>query len=217
MLFSLNDIRRFSIVAGDNTYPVDDVFVDLNTWSVTYVSVDLGGFLNAETVLIGLDKLGQPDATERSWAAEINEDMLRAAPNWDEATGVLPETGQGVLLAKSGDAQGAGAKVTPLGRASRIHNLPIMGTDGEIGKQDDFLFDAESGKISHIVIDNGRVLPGRQLVVDVESVRRLAADGTHFVVNIDSKTLNDAPQIEETDLASRSWIEMIRSYYQLPI
>jgi hypothetical protein len=58
--------------------------------------------------------------------------------------------------------------IRPLVLANSLHGFHVHGTDGPVGRIDDFYFSDESWKIRHVVIDVGRWLPGRKVLVAPE-------------------------------------------------
>ena len=54
------------------------------------------------------------------------------------------------------------------------------------------------------------------MVLPYDLLKHRTDDGTAKVVmDVTEKVLNDAPPLEHFDLVNRSWLDALRSYYQL--
>jgi hypothetical protein len=54
--------------------------------------------------------------------------------------------------------------------AKRMHKFEIAASDGRIGAIDDFYFDDERWAIRYVVVDTGRWVPGRQVLISLLSI-----------------------------------------------
>ena len=93
----------------------------------------------------------------------------------------------------------------------------VFGSDGELGRINDILFDKDSHALTHLVIDNLRMEIGRERIVPIEKLRYEAEQETHIVLDLTSTEINDAPRLQRTDTLEPERIEALRNYYKLPI
>jgi hypothetical protein len=54
----------------------------------------------------------------------------------------------------------------------QMKTFEIVATDGRIGAVDDFYFDDERWAIRYVVVDTGRWLPGRRVLISPLSIDR---------------------------------------------
>jgi uncharacterized protein YrrD len=116
----------------------------------------------------------------------------------------------------------AEAKVAAFQRATfwigaEVAGQDDTGRDEVLGSVDDLLLDASTLRLTHVVIDNGKVLAGRQLAVPYEKVLTMSDMPHQLRMQLTASTLEKGPQIETMDGVDRHWLDTLRTYYQLPL
>jgi hypothetical protein len=231
----MTNMLRYAATAEDARFPLREIFFDPDAGTLRYVALDVGGWFDRREVIVSARLMGAPDAASRTWPVDISPDAIKDAPEWSD-----PKVLEQMQLASSPPiivgpygAHFAGAlplernaaqsdpdapgnlKVEGLERLNDWVGLPVFGQNGEVGTLIDFLFDPETGKVAHMVIDTGGFFSAQQMVVPFDLLRDRAEDGTHVVIEVTEKTLRDAPPLEHFDKVSRSWLDTLRAYYQL--
>lgn len=72
----------------------------------------------------------------------------------------------------------------------------IHATDGDIGKVHDFMFDDHTWTIRYLVIDTGRWLPGRKVLISPESVTHSDWENRAFSLNLTKEQIKESPRID---------------------
>ncbi len=93
-----------------------------------------------------------------------------------------------------------GPDVDTLDRATSWLGKPVFGADGEMGIVADIGFDADSMNVTHIVVDNDKLLTSRQAVFPISALRHRAGTEGHFVLNAHVADMESAPTPEEVGL-----------------
>lgn len=234
MLLSIGDLTRFTATTKDASFPIKDVFFSLSDRDLSYLVIDTGSWFETDTVLVSSRLITGVSTDNREIALETDEATIRSAPRWQDdqsssldafppiVVGPFGNTISPLMLAsmarKAPDATTAGDALTQrLDRFSEVDGIDVFGRDGELGRVVDLLLSPKIHEITHLVVDNGKVLAGRQLIVPIEKLRHQAAQDTHLVLNLTSSELANAPQMEYADRLNRNWIDALRSYYQLPV
>ncbi|WP_224825071.1 PRC-barrel domain-containing protein [Cognatishimia sp. MH4019] len=213
-----------------------DVFFSIADGTLAFLLVDTGSWLQSDTVLISSKMISDISIEDRSIELDITAAQLEAAPVWKEDDTIFLDAMPPVVVGPFGntispammaalirqrrqeqDSSVAEELIDDLDQFTTIQGTDVFGTDGELGNLVDFLMTPEERKITHMVIDNGNVLPGRQLVIPLEKLRHKAAQDTHLVLDLTSSELADAPQLEAINRVNRNWLDDLRSYYGLPI
>ncbi len=231
----MTDMLRYTATAKDVGFPLTEVFFDSDEGVLRYVAIDVGGWFERREVIVSSRLMGEPDETTRTWPVEISPAAIEGAPEWSDPKslalmpiGSVPPIMVGPLGGHFGglppldrnavpadiDAPG-NLKVDGFERLNDWVGLPAFGRSGEVGTLIDFLFDPGTGRISHLVIDTGKFLAARQMVVPFDLFRYLAKGGTHVVMEVTEKVLRDSPPLEHFDKVNRSWIDSLRAYYKL--
>ena len=233
--FAMTDMLRYSATAKDASFALTELFFEPEAGEMRFVALDVGGWFERREVIVSARLMGTPDDATRTWPVEITPDAVKDAPEWSDPqflaqmpiasippitvgpyggrfAGALPSDADADNV--ESDAPG-NLKVEGFERLNDWVGLPVFGTEGDLGTLIDFLFDPESGNLSHLVIDTGGFLSARQMVVPYDLLRHLASGGTHVVINATEKLLREAPPLEHFEKVNRAWLDTLRSYYQL--
>jgi sporulation protein YlmC with PRC-barrel domain len=233
--FAMTDMLRYSATAKDASFALTEIFFEPELGEMRFVALDVGGWFERREVIVSARLMGTPDDTTRTWPVEITPEAVKSAPEWSDPkflaqmpiasippitvgpyggrfAGAIPSD----VEAELGDPDTPGnLKVEGYERLNDWVGLPVFGTQGEVGTLIDFLFDPETGHLSHLVVDTGGFLSAQQMVVPYDLLRHLASGGTHVVIDATENLLREAPPLEHFDHVSRSWLDTLRSYYQL--
>lgn len=99
---------------------------------------------------------------------------------------------------------------------SDLNGFAICARDGEIGEVDDFYFDDESWAIRNLVVDTGKWLPGRKVLISPISLGKADRTNQRLVVDLSMKQIEDSPGIETDKPVSRQYETSYYDYYGYP-
>lgn len=93
---------------------------------------------------------------------------------------------------------------------------PIEAVDGSIGKTKDFLFDDRHWRLRYIVVDTGKWLPGRKVLISPLHAKQpeLGWQGKHFPVNLTKEQIEKAPDLREDAPVSAQYEEEYARHYE---
>ena len=98
----------------------------------------------------------------------------------------------------------------------QLQRYAIRATDGDIGQVDDFLFDDRRWTIRYLVVDTGKWLPGRRVLIAPRAIVR-AEDATGaLVLDLTRDRVRDSPDIDTAQPVSRQQEVAFHSYYGYP-
>jgi hypothetical protein len=233
--FAMTHMLRYSAKAEDATFPVTELFFDPDQGLLRYVALDVGGWFDRREVIVAERLMGEPDNASRAWPVDISPKSVKNAPEWTDPA-VMQNTSLSAMpplmvspfgghfagtavsdeLQKQDVPESEGnLKVDGFERLNDWIGLPLIGQDGDVGTLIDFLFEADTGRLTHLVIDTGGMLAAQQVVVPYDLLTGLSDDGSHATVKLTAKLIREAPPLEHFDEINRSWIDALRSYYQL--
>lgn len=221
MLQSLTDLMERRLHVADRKVRADEAFFDPTDRRLRYLAVDIGGWFDIREVIVSADLLIPPEAEGDRWSLRLDEATLEAAPRWGahgmdapmDLTGWPPiivgpfgGTYAPMLLYEQmvAERDGAAGDVPPeegsgdalvyrLERATEWLGMPAFGTDGELGRVEDILFDDETLALSRLVLGSGGLFSHRAGEVPVSTVRHMARQGTHLVLDISSGDVLQPP------------------------
>lgn len=234
MLHSVSDLMRYRARVEGDSQKVTELFFSRDDWGVAWLGLDIGGLMENRQVICSVRILGDPDSASRSVDVNASWREIEEAPRWTpEEMRLAPEDAAnlvGPIGMSAGPLFLASTERTPersdreAERVERRFDRATMwigggawGDDGQLGKVDDLLYDPRSMRVTHLVIDNGNILPGRQLVVPVETVTGFSDENRAARLSLTDSQLEEAPQIETVDEIDRHWVDVLRTYYQLPV
>jgi hypothetical protein len=221
MLQSLTDLMERRLHVADRKIRADEVFFDPRDRRLRYLAVDIGGWFDIKEVIVAADLLVAPAEGRDHWSLRLDEAALEAAPRWGERgmdapvdltawppiiVGPFGGTYAPMLLYEQVVAQGrdAGQSEPPeegsgdalvyrLERATEWLGTLAFGTDGELGRVEDILFDEATLTLARLVLGSGGLFSHRAGAVPVSAVRHMARQGTHLVLDISTAEVEQPP------------------------
>ena len=100
--------------------------------------------------------------------------------------------------------------------AKQMKKFEIVATDGRIGSIDDFYFDDERWAIRYVVVDTGRWLPGRRVLISPLSISRTEWNEQRLLLSISRDQVKDSPGIDTHQPVSRRQERDYLDYYGYP-
>ncbi len=99
---------------------------------------------------------------------------------------------------------------------SQIVSASVNATDGEIGHVASAFFDDQSWAIRYLVVDTGKWLPGREVLISPYSVKESLADDNDIYVSLTRKQVEGSPDIDTHKPVSRQHEIEYSNYYAFP-
>ncbi|HZR36168.1 MAG TPA: PRC-barrel domain-containing protein [Nevskia sp.] len=103
-----------------------------------------------------------------------------------------------------------------LRRIRSLPGLPIVATDGEIGKLKDVYFDDLHWAVRYLVVDTGGWLAGRKVLISPYSVSRIDWEGGGVELRLRKQQVQDSPDIDTDKPVSRQYETDFMRYYGYP-
>jgi len=100
--------------------------------------------------------------------------------------------------------------------ASDLKGYSLSAKDGEIGRVEDLYFDDQKWTIRYIVVDTGRWLPGRKVLISPCSIGRADRDNQLIEINLNKQRIENSPSIESDKPVSRQYETIYHDYYGFP-
>lgn len=97
-----------------------------------------------------------------------------------------------------------------------IINYKISAKDGEIGRCKDFLFDERFWAVRYMVLDTGKWLPGKKVVISPIALKEPDWKNSRFPVNLTKKEIEHGPLLEEHAPVSMEYEKEYFQYHSWP-
>jgi hypothetical protein len=98
-----------------------------------------------------------------------------------------------------------------------LHGYAIHAQDADIGKVHDFLFHGDSWVIRYLVVDTGRWLPGRKVLLATPALGKPNWEHSTFPVALTREQVEKAPDIDTAQPLSREQEAALHAYYGWPV
>lgn len=104
-----------------------------------------------------------------------------------------------------------------LRRISKLMGYKMAATDGEIGRVHDFFFDDQAWVTRYLVVDTGRWLPGRRVLLAPEALGHPDAEARTFAVSLTREQIENSPPVaEDKPVSQQQEIELYRYFSWTP-
>lgn len=90
----------------------------------------------------------------------------------------------------------------------------VLGTDGELGAANDFLFDDAEWKTRYLVVDTGTFFPGRKVLIPSSGLSEPQWSARTFPVNLTTEQIKNSPTVENDLPVSRQHEEAVFEHFQ---
>lgn len=204
---------------------VRDVYFEDGQWLVRYLEVDTSHWLLDRHVLLAPTAVQSLDQEHGRIHVSLTREQVRNSPDIDSHKPVsrqhqmpLHEYFQWPLQSPDGVWEGAelaaelhklmietrGQEVTvPLPEQDDPHlwsvralsHYGLQGTDGDLGRVDDFLVHPDAWTIRHIVVAGRSPLQGKSFLVPVDRITGISWDARRIRVTLGSETIGGLPRL----------------------
>lgn len=96
---------------------------------------------------------------------------------------------------------------------SEIIGYHMMAMDGEIGKAHDFLFDDQKWTVRHLVVDTGKWLPGRRVLIAPEGLGQADWEKQLLTVSLTKNKIENSPTVDTDKPVSRQQEIELQRYF----
>lgn len=216
MLYGLTGIRNFHLKAKDGEVGLcDDILFDDRDWSVLYMVVLLRTWLPGRKFLIPHEAFGRLDREK----AEINLDLTMAEIKKAEpleahpplamqrrgefarlfliASGCLPTDANLSGKDESTDDGTEPNEAQHLRSAKELSRYKVAAIDGDCGYVQDLLASDEDDEIRYLVVDLGRWIKKRAVMVPPEWISSVDWDNRQINLNRNKETIKKQPLYEQ--------------------
>lgn len=84
-----------------------------------------------------------------------------------------------------------------------VNGYAIEATDGKMGDIEDMIIDDETWKLHYIVVDTSKLLPSKDVLVPLESVKSILYNGSTVTVDMTKEALKNQPVFTSVEELSR--------------
>src|SRR5919109_4158984 len=176
----MHDFEGDAVIAADGEIgSLADAYFDDERWKLCYLVVDIGRWLPGRKVLVAPQAMVQDDESVMRLA--LTRDEVRRSPGIDADPPVW-------ALLEQARAEGQHYR-----SGREVAGYSIRAADGEIGHVADFIVDDADWTITGVVVDTGKWLPGKRVVVPPQAVEAIDAQAQTVRVRLSRQEIERAP------------------------
>lgn len=176
MLISAEDIRGYTLQGRDGGFgKIRDLIFNDGDWRIRFAVVDTGGLLDRHEVIVAPHHLGSPDLDSETIPVDLDRKTLEASPERETAHTMSDELAARIhayydlpaSAAAPSEVAVAEAETRPtsLRSAHEVVGYGLHEQDGDVGEVIDLLLDTDDWMLRYMVVDTGRWLPGKQVLI----------------------------------------------------
>ncbi|GEM_PF-136436 len=222
-----------------------DFYFDDVTWTLRYMAVETGEWMKGKEVLISLSEIGRPDWASHVFPVALNRNQVRKSPviqtardidskyeaalhsyySWNTYWGggfyVLPGYGLDMNLSSTGNEDDE-----PKSKSQKInHNLRSMkeikgyqihAKDGSIGHVEDFIINKDKWDIRHLVIDMGKLMKGKKVLISPCWINSVNWDEGEVFVDLALDAVKRSPVYDPSKPFSLDYEELLLNHFRKP-
>ncbi|MEO7598672.1 MAG: PRC-barrel domain-containing protein [Opitutus sp.] len=225
---------------------VDQLYFDDETWTIRYLTVDTGSWLDAKHVLISPYAVVHTDWPARMLDVSLTKKQVEMSPDMDTQRPVsrqqesnylgyfgYPYYWGGPYLWGSTPFPGVGWPMPPSGEllphsvknessdshlrsSEAVTGYHIQATDGEIGHVDGYVVDEEAWAIRYIEVATRNWWPGKKVLISPEWIERVSWPESKVYVGLTRDAIKDAPPYVESMPITREYENRLYVGYGRP-
>lgn len=246
MLRSLKDYQTYKIHAKDgNIGSVYSFLFDDLSWSVRYLVVDIGKWLEDKRVLVPPVNIIDSNWQNKNLNVKLTKKQIENSPEITEhkpvylqkqrakmdeydypillhSTDVLPNiylTAEAVDNSKRSNHSSGRQEITypHLRSIKEIIGYSIHANNGEIGHINDFIVeDNLTWKIHYMVIDTGHWLPGKKVIVHPFWIKSINWGRKEVIVDLEIERIKNSPIFDPSEPVNREYETVLFDFYGKP-
>ena len=247
MLRSLKDLERYTVSATDGDIgSVVNFILDDKHWTVRYLVVDTGSFLEGHRVLISPISFRQADWSTHRFHLALTKEKVKNSPSVDADKpvsrqheqnfyryyGYTPYWGYSGIWGMGAfpGLLGAGRRTEPppppsekvsgdvhLRSVGEIRGYHIQGSDDAIGHVADFVVDDETWQVRYLVVDTSNWWFGKKVLVAPHWASRVSYDESKVFVDLSRQKIKNSPEWDATVAINREYEARLYDYYGRPM
>ena len=194
MLHRLQTLVEHRVIASDGEIgSVRDFLFDDQTWAIHYLVVDVKRWLTREEVVLPVTAIKQLDWENKTLHVQLTKEQVRQSPDVDTKQPVSRQQEIAMQdyfgkLAYWVDRRSPMTSSMPTGieypvhtegdlhlrSISNLEGYEVRGTDGELGRLEDFILDEASWHLGYLEVKAGEWLLCRSVLVPTRWVKSIS-------------------------------------------
>lgn len=234
LLQTAHKLQRYSLLAVDGEIGgVENLYFDDTTWAVRYLAVSVGGWPAGKHVLISPVAIGEVDEEQGTINIELTRNQIVNSPpisadrpitrqyekgyyqyyDWTPYWKSGPFASRSTSEAPIASSLIPDAEDTHLNSTAEVNGYAIAALDGEIGRVDGIVIDAQYWVIRYLEIDTHRWWPGKHVLINPAWVKNVNWAERVVSVDLTCDAIRRAPGFNPSKVIGRDYEVQLFKYY----
>lgn len=246
MLRSAKELKGYVLLAEDGEIGrCKDFLFDDEHWTVRYMVADTAKWLPGRKVLISPISLGPPDWASSRFPVRLTKAQIKEAPELDDHAPVSRQYEMRYFRHYHWPVYWGGAQAWgPASHAAPLYGPPpakpappepeesaddkhlrsmtevarysIENSSEKLGSVEDFIVEDGSWTIRYLVVDTGRWLPGRKVLVPPTWIEEISWKDSRVGLWLTREEVKASPPYDPATPVNREYEAMLYDYYGRP-
>lgn len=245
MLQSCRNMIGYRIQADDGSIgEVHDFLFDDCQWTIRYAVVDTARWLPGRKVLLSPEVCSETQGGSRLMRVNLTRDQIKSSPEIQtdapvsieqeerlrshyQLSAYWPMTAFSPATLEHGslEAPPVSSPDTSEDDDSHDHHLrslrevshyQVRGTDGDVGQVHDMIVEDEYWLLRYLVVDTGRWLSSRKVLVSLDWIQEISWVGSEVVVDVSREAIENSPPFDPEAPVNEEYEIMLFDYYGRP-
>jgi len=225
---SIMSLVGFAMEADDGNIGTvkDFYFEEDDSWTIRYLVIETGSWLNGRKVLISPHALLIPNWENKTFPIHLSKEQIRNSPNIDTqlpvyrqqenklyehyalgnywrggfVAGGMPLPGNDAMMENTRIADRKTNDDPNLRSIEKVAGYNVKATDGTFGTLDDLIIDDSNWNIYFIVVNTGNWFSGKSVILSTETVKDIKWEISEVILDINIDRVKDSPEYEKSEL-----------------
>lgn len=223
MLWNASALKGYQIAATDGDVGhVADLYIDPKTWSVRWLIVETGTWLNQRAVCLPAWALARPDPEKQNLAVNLTRLQIETSPGIDGDRGLSRDREstidehyrQGLAPAATDQQLDVGTPVRAnLVSLNVLTNATVEALDGEIGHIESLIVDPDLWVIRYLVVHTGAWWADRKVLILPDLIARFDDIRASIDLTVDRAKVRSSPDYIDAETVDGAYDEQFHIYY----
>ncbi len=216
MFWNASAIKGYHIAATDGEVGhVADILFDEGSWTVRWLIVHTGSWLNQRAVCLPVWALAQPDPEAHDLAVTLTRRQIESSPEIDDDARLSLER-EAIISAYYATVLSCPVGIEPphhLVSLSVLKDATVETTDGEIGHVESLLVDTRTWTVKYLVVHTGQWWADKKVLLLPGTVDRIDDVRSSIDLNVSREKVRGSPDYVAGETVDGAFDEQFQIYY----
>ncbi len=239
MLINVKTLIGFKLNSLDGEIgKVKEFYFDDQHWTIRYLVADTGNWLTGRQVLVSPYSFEGISKTDELFSIGLTKKQIEDGPSIEAHVPISRQFEEsyhgyyGLPMYWGGpymwgtepfiikDQEESKEQIyrertwdSHLRSSAEVTNYDILASDGSIGHVSDFILDLETWAIRYLVVDTGKLWPGKKVLIAPKWIKHVSWTGQSVLLDLSQEAVKSAPEYDKETIPNRDYEQDLHQYY----